>query len=98
MNSSSAPAILSKGMCFLHYVEPELIEHMCKNYDVVKVSIEAYNYEEIIHPDGTDKPPRKMELSQTWGTSYQIRSLKDLIQFDDSDMKILSKQTKRELR
>jgi hypothetical protein len=83
---------------FLHHIDPELIEHMCKNYDVVKVSIEAYDYEEMIHPDGTDNPPRKMEESLKQYLGSTIKSVKDLIQFDNSDMKVLSKHTKRQLR
>jgi hypothetical protein len=90
--------IPTKGIRFLHYIDPELIEYLCNTYEHVKVSIEAYNYEEIIHPDGTDKPHRQMELSQKYGFNYQIKSVKDFIQFDIDDMKILSKQTRKEMR
>jgi hypothetical protein len=88
----------SKGIRFLHTIDPELIDHLCKTSDFVQVTIAAYNYEEIIHPDGTDKPPRSMELSKTLGATSQIKSSKDIVQFNSEDMKVLTEKTKKELR
>ena len=58
---------------------------------MVKVTISAYNTEH--YNDGTPS-----ELVLTSERSQQIMSSKDLFQFDNEDMKLLTKEIKRRLR
>jgi hypothetical protein len=83
---------------FLHTMDPKTINLMCKLYDCVEVSIQSYDYEEIYiaNGDGTHTP--KLEKEPRQGITGTIKSSKDLVQFDTTDMKRLSSRTKKELR
>ena len=74
---------------FLH-TPIEQIDRLCKEEEKVEVIINIYHTE--YYRDGTS------ELSQTGGFGGTIKSSKDLIQFDNEDMKKISKQTKHKLR
>jgi hypothetical protein len=83
---------------FLYYLDPELVDYMCNNHDVVEVTIAAYNYEEVLTANGDGTYKRKMERTQKAGFGSTIKSSKDVVQFDNSDMKKLSKHTKQRMR
>jgi hypothetical protein len=90
----------TKGIRFIHDIDPQLVDHMCNNYNYVEVTFAAYDYEEILIPngDGEGTHTRKLERTQKAGFSSQIQSSKDVVQFDSSDMKVLTQKTKKELR
>jgi beta-lactamase superfamily II metal-dependent hydrolase len=91
--------IPTKGIRFIHDIDPGLVDYMCNNYDYVEVTFAAYNYEEIFIPNGDGSThTRKLERTQKAGFSSQIQSSKDVVQFDTSDMKVLTPKTKKELR
>jgi hypothetical protein len=75
---------------FLH-TPIERIDQLCKEEEKVEVVINIYRTEH--YNDGTPS-----QLVQKGGYGGTIKSSKDLIQFDDSDMKILSKGVKQKLR
>jgi hypothetical protein len=54
------------------------------------VTVSVYYTEH--YPDGSSE----MALQDAW--SYQVRSIKDLIQFDYKDVKILNKAIKKDVR
>jgi hypothetical protein len=60
----------------------------------VKVTIAVYNTEHYNNDDDTG--PSALVKTCEWGQT--IKSSKDLIQFDDSDMKKLTKKIKHRLR
>jgi hypothetical protein len=90
--------IPTKGIRFLHYTDPELIDYMCNNYDYVDVTFAAYNYEEILIANGDGTHTRKLDRALQVGFSSQIKSSKDVVQFDHEDMKVLTAKAKKELR
>ncbi|MGA7368143.1 MAG: hypothetical protein WBX01_03370 [Nitrososphaeraceae archaeon] len=75
---------------FLHGTPLDQIDQLCKEEEMVKVSISCYHTEH--YSDGTSE----LVLTSAW--SSQIKSSKDLFQFDNKDMQILSKETKEDLR
>lgn len=76
---------------FLH-TPIEQIDQLCRDEEKVKVTIAVYNTEH--YNDGSG--PSALVKTSEWGQT--IKSSMDLIQFDDSDMKKLSRETKHELR
>jgi hypothetical protein len=79
---------------FLH-MPLEWIDQLCKEKEIVMVSVECYERVQVTHDnDGSI-------VTEEWPTSsfgVSIRSSKDLFQFDDSDMKIMSDHVKHSLR
>ncbi len=89
-SSSSSSFIPMKGIRFIHYVDPAMIDQMCKEFDFVEVSFNAYDNEK--YSDGT------VYREQKAGLGAQIKSSKDVVQFDHEDMKLLTAKIKKELR
>jgi hypothetical protein len=80
---------------FLH-MPLEWIDQFCKEHEneLVMVSVECYKRVQVTHDTGSI-------VTEEWPTSsfgVSIRSSKDLFQFDDSDMKIMSDHVKHSLR
>jgi hypothetical protein len=87
---AAATEIIAKmGIKFLG-TPIEQFDQLCREEEVVKVSVSCYHTEK--NADGTEE----LVLSGAWGC--QIKSSKDIIQFDYEDMKILTKNLKRGLR
>ena len=75
---------------FLH-TPIEQIDQLCKEEQIVKVTISTYQTE-LYKKDGT------LALVKTAAFGQTIKSSKDLIQFDNEDMKMLSRKVKHQLR
>ena len=74
----------------------ERIDQLCKEEEKVKITINTYKTN-LYYGDKTGLIVNR-ELVQTGGYGTTIESSKDVFQFDNSDMKQLSKHVKRELR
>jgi hypothetical protein len=68
----------------------EQIDRLCKEEQIVRIMISTYQVEAL--KDGTI-----VEI-ETGGFGGTIKSSKDLIQFDNEDMKVLTQKTKKEMR
>lgn len=66
------------------------IDQLCREEEKVKVTISCHHTE--VYNDGTS------EEVLTSASTREIRSSKDLFQFDYEDMKLITKQTKQGLR
>ena len=75
---------------FLHGTPIEQIDRLCNEEE--KVIIEISCYREEHYPDGTS------EWVKTGGWGSQIRSSKDLFQYDNEDIKVLTDAARESLR
>ncbi|MGH9985873.1 MAG: hypothetical protein ACRD8W_18165 [Nitrososphaeraceae archaeon] len=87
----------------LHHWTREDIDKFCSEHEregeKIFVTIQSYKKESIRYhnkEDGSFTDREEYEVSGGW--SYQIHSSKDLIQFDNEDMKLLRKDIEEELR
>jgi hypothetical protein len=80
---------------FLH-MPLDRIDQLCKEHEneLIMISVECYKQVQVTHDNGIVK-------TEEWLTSsfgYGIRSSKDVFQFNNEDMKILSEDIKQKLR
>lgn len=68
----------------------EQFDQLCKEEERVKITVSCYTTEK--YKDGTEE----QILTGAW--SQEIRSSKDIFQFDYEDMKLLTRDTKKGLR
>jgi hypothetical protein len=75
---------------FLHGTPLNQIDRLCQEEEKVMIEISSYRLE--YYPDGT------IEWVKTGGWGSQIHSSKDLFQYDNEDINVLSDDTKESLR
>jgi hypothetical protein len=87
---------------FLHDHTLQEIDAFCKwaesQNQKVRVTFEMYEKEIVGHVQPDLSTVWKEEDNMTFMFSHQIKSSKDLFQFDNEDIKILTEKTKEELR
>ena len=87
---------------FLHHHTLDEIEQFCKYAKAmgqkVRVSFAMYEMETVGYVQPDLSKVFKEEESMTFMFSHQIKSAKDLFQFDNEDIKVMTDRTKEELR
>lgn len=87
---------------FLHDYTLQRIEELCRDAEAkgqkVRVAFEIYDRLEVAHIQPDLSIIINKEDNMIFMFSHQIHSSKDLFQFDNEDIKILTDKTREELR